>query len=54
MKKVTKKEIKSKSTLNFIMSSMPNITDEALFDMFDVSTKMTTAFLAKKAVTFLN
>lgn len=54
MKKVTKKEIKSKSTLNFIMSSMPGVTSEVLFNMFDVSTEMTTAFLAKKAVTFLN
>lgn len=50
MKKVAKKEVKSKATLDFIMSSMPSVTAEVFFDMFDVSSEMSVKFIAMKAM----
>lgn len=55
MKNLTKKrKVNSKATLDFILASMPSVTDKSFFDKFDVSPEMTSAFLAKKSVTFLN
>lgn len=54
MKKVVKKKVNSKATLDFILASMPNVTDEMFFNKFDVSADMAIAFLVKKSVTFLN
>ena len=50
MKKVLKKKVNSKATLNFILSSMPNVTAEMFFNKFDVSSEMTAKFTAMKAM----
>lgn len=54
LKSKVKSKVKSKATLDFILASMPNVTDEMFFNKFDVSADMAIAFLAKKSVTFLN
>lgn len=46
----SKKLISKKPSLDFIMMSMPNVTIEKLFDMFDVTPEMTSVFIASKAV----